>query len=240
MWELQVDTAKKESEEEIQSVFDDITQEIINNLSDLDEEELNTQGSAKKYLLLLILLGDLDYRKKIDDVMRGVLKNYANVAVEQAVSEIRKIGGKVTKAQRKKVVDEYINSRMDFLNKELNRVTEEKLGNMFMQSETIEDIKTGLKENYALSTNRAKIIADTEFHSLQNEIVTDLAEKTDEVVAVYVTDGIRWDADCAEANGSVWSVKHARENPLQHPNCVRQFHPIGKEFVEAWGGIDEE
>ena len=240
MWELQVDTAKKESEEEIQSVFDDIMQEIIDNLSDLDEEELNTQGSAKKYLLLLILLGDLDYRKKIDDVMRGVLKNYANVAVEQAVSEIRKIGGKVTKAQRKKVVDEYINSRMDFLNKELNRVTEEKLGNMFMQSETIEDIKAGLKENYALSTNRAKIIADTEFHSLQNEIVTDLAEKTDEVVAVYVTDGIRWDADCAEANGSVWSVKHARENPLQHPNCIRQFHPIGKEFVEAWGGIDEE
>lgn len=240
MWELQVDTAKKESEEEIQSVFDDIMQEIIDNLSDLDEEELNTQGSAKKYLLLLILLGDLDYRKKIDDVMRGVLKNYANVAVEQAVSEIRKIGGKVTKAQRKKVVDEYINSRMDFLNKELNRVTEEKLGNMFMQSETIEDIKTGLKENYALSTKRAKIIADTEFHSLQNEIVTDLAEKTDEVVAVYVTDGIRWDADCAEANGSVWSVKHARENPLQHPNCIRQFHPIGKEFVEAWGGFDEE
>lgn len=240
MWELQVDTAKKESEEEIQSVFDDITQEIINNLSDLDEEELNTQGSAKKYLLLLILLGDLDYRKKIDDVMRDVLKNYASVAVEQAVSEIRKIGGKVTKAQRKKVVDEYINSRMDFLNKELNRVTEEKLGNMFMQSETIEDIKAGLKENYALSTNRAKIIADTEFHSLQNEIVTDLAEKTDEVVAVYVTDGIRWDADCAEANGSVWSIKHARENPLQHPNCIRQFHPVGKEFVEAWGGIDEE
>jgi hypothetical protein len=75
---------------------------------------------------------------------------------------------------------------------------------------------------------------------LQNEIVTDLAEKTDEVVAVYVTDGIRWDADCAEANGSVWSVKHARENPLQHPNCIRQFHPIGKEFVEAWGGFDEE
>lgn len=240
MWELQVDTAKKESEEEIQSVFDDIMQEIIDNLSDLDEEELNTQGSAKKYLLLLILLGDLDYRKKIDDVMRGVLKNYANVAVEQAVSEIRKIGGKVTKAQRKKVVDEYINSRMDFLNKELNRVTEEKLGNMFMQSETIEDIKAGLKENYALSTNRAKIIANTEFHYLQNEIVTDLAEQTDEVVAMYITDGVKWDIDCQQANNSVWSVQYAREHPISHPNCIRQAHPIGKEFVEAWGGIDEE
>jgi hypothetical protein len=240
MWELQVDTAKKESEEEIQSVFDDIMQEIIDNLSDLDEEELNTQGSAKKYLLLLILLGDLDYRKKIDDVMRGVLKNYANVAVEQAVSEIRKIGGKVTKAQRKKVVNEYINSRMDFLNKELNRVTEEKLGDMFMQSETIEDIKEGLKTNYALNNSRAKIIANTEFHYLQNEIVTDLAEQTDEVVAMYITDGIKWDVDCQQANNSVWSVQYAREHPISHPNCIRQAHPVGKEFLEAWGGYDEK
>jgi hypothetical protein len=172
--------------------------------------------------------------------MRGVLKNYANVAVEQAVSEIRKIGGKVTKAQRKKVVDEYINSRMDFLNKELNRVTEEKLGNMFMQSETIEDIKEGLKTNYALNNSRAKIIANTEFHYLQNEIVTDLAEQTDEVVAMYITDGIKWDVDCQQANNSVWSVQYAREHPISHPNCIRQAHPVGKEFLEAWGGYDEK
>ena len=240
LWELQVDNAKKRSEEEIQAVFDDIKQEIIDNLANLSEEELNTQGDAKKYLLLLLLLGDLNYRKRIDDVMRYVLKDYANVAVEQAVSEIRKIGGKVTKGQRKQVVDDYVNSRMEFLNEELNRVTEEKLGNMFMQSKTIDDIKTGLASNYALNKDRAKIIANTEFHSLQNEVVTDLAEKTEEVKAVFVTDGIKWDIDCAEANGSVWSVKYAKEHPLQHPSCIRQFHPIGKEFLDAYGGFDEE
>jgi hypothetical protein len=189
---------------------------------------------------LLILLGDLDYRKKIDDVMRGVLKNYANVAVEQAVSEIRKIGGKVTKAQRKKVVDEYINSRMDFLNKELNRVTEEKLGNMFMQSETIDEIKEGLKTNYALNSNRAKIIAGNEFHELQNTVVMDIGKNVDEVKGYFITDGVRYDAGCIEANGSVWSKTYAMEHPLEHVNCVRQMHPIGQEFLDMYGGYDEE
>lgn len=240
LWELQVDNAKKRSEEEIQAVFDDIKHEIIDNLDGLTEEDLETNGDAKKYLLLLLLLRGIDSRKKIDDVMRYVLKDYANIAVEQAVSEIRKIGGKVTKGQKKQVVDDYVNSRMEFLNEELNRVTEEKLGNMFMQSKTIDEIKVGLEENYALNNSRAKIIANTEFHALQNEVVTDLAEKTEEVKAVFVTDGVKFDVACAEANGSVWSVKHARENPLEHPNCVRQFHPVGKEFIEQWGGIDEE
>lgn len=240
LWELQVEEAKKQCEEEIQAVFDDIAQEIIDNLDNLDEEDLNTQGSAKKYLLLLILLGEMNYRKKIDDVMGGVLANYANVAMEQAVSEIRKIGGKVTKAQRKIITEEYISKRMDFLNKELNRVTEEKLGDMFMQAQTIDEIRKGLESNYALSKNRSKIIANTEFHELQNTVVVEIASKVDEVVAMYITDGVNYDSACATANGSLWSVEYAKEHPLEHPQCQRLLHPVGKDFVEEWGGLDEE
>ena len=192
------------------------------------------------YLLLLILLGEMNYRKKIDDVMGGVLANYANVAMEQAVSEIRKIGGKVTKAQRKIITEEYISKRMDFLNKELNRVTEEKLGDMFMQAQTIDEIRKGLESNYALSKNRSKIIANTEFHELQNTVVVEIASKVDEVVAMYITDGVNYDSACATANGSLWSVEYAKEHPLEHPQCQRLLHPVGKDFVEEWGGLDEE
>lgn len=240
LWELQVDTAKKQSEEVIQDVFDEIKQEIIDNLASLSEEDLEVGGNAKKYLLLLLLLGDFDYRKKIDVAMRDVLENYGRIAVEQATSEIRRIGGKVTRGERKQVIDDYVNNRMEFLNAELNRVTEEKLGNMFMQSKTIDDIKTGLETNYALDKNRAKIIASTEFHNLQNEVVTDLAEKTKEVAGMYITDGVKFDQDCIDANNSLWSVKYAKEHPLQHPRCQRLLHPVGKEFVEQWGGFDEE
>jgi hypothetical protein len=240
LWELQVEAAKKQSQEDIQAVFDDIQQEIINNLEGLSEEDMQTGGSAKKYLLLLLLLGGINYKEKIDDIMRDVLKNFADVVTTQAISEIRNIGGKVTKKQREKIVDDYINERMNFLDEELNRVTEEKLGNLFAEAKTIDDIRKGLATNYALSENRAKIIANTEFHTLQNEVTTNLAKDTPEVYAMFVTDGVRFDVACAEANGSVWSVEYASANPLEHPNCVRQFHPVGKEFVEAWGGVDEE
>jgi hypothetical protein len=215
-------------------------QEIIDNLEGLSEEDMQTGGSAKKYLLLLLLLGGINYKEKIDDIMRDVLKNFADVVTTQAISEIRNIGGKVTKKQREKIVDDYINERMIFLDEELNRVTEEKLGNLFAEAKTIDDIRKGLTTNYALSENRAKIIANTEFHTLQNEVTTNLAKDTPEVYAMFVTDGVRFDVACAEANGSVWSVEYASANPLEHPNCVRQFHPVGKEFVEAWGGVDEE
>ena len=240
LWELQVEAAKKQSQEDIQAVFDDIQQEIIDNLEGLSEEDMQTGGSAKRYLLLLLLLGGINYKEKIDDIMRTVLVDFADVVTTQAISEIRNIGGKVTKAQRKKVIDEYINERMEFLDAELVRVTEEKLGNLFAEATTVDEIKAGLATNYALSENRAKIIANTEFHTLQNEVTTNLAESTPEVYAMFVTDGVRFDVACAEANGSVWSVEYASANPLEHPNCVRQFHPVGKEFVEAWGGIDEE
>lgn len=240
LYEAKVSMAKEHAEAEIQAVFDDIQQEIIDNLDGLSEEDMETSGSAKKYLLLLLLLGDLNYRKRIDDVLRDTLKYYADIAIGQASEEIKRLGGKITKGERKKIADDYIAERMDFLNEEINRVTEEKLGNMFAEAESVADIQTGLSENYALSESRAKIIASTEFHTLQNEVVSQMAEKSDKVVGMFVTDGIRYDADCAAANGSVWSVEYARANPLQHPNCVRAFHPINQEFLDEYGGFDEE
>jgi hypothetical protein len=76
LFEAKMEAAKQHAEEEIQSVFDDIQQEIIDNLDSLDEEDMETSGSAKKYLLLLLLLGDLDYRGKVDTVLRETLNYY--------------------------------------------------------------------------------------------------------------------------------------------------------------------
>jgi hypothetical protein len=201
---------------------------------------METEGSAKKYLLLLLLLGDLDYRGRVDTVLRDTLKYYADIAIGQASEEIKRLGGKITKGERKEIAEKYIAERMDFLNEEINRVTEERLGNMFAEAKTVADIQAGLSENYALSESRAKIIAGNEWHELQNEVVLQMAEKSDKVVGMFITDGIHYDADCAAANGSVWSVDYARAHPLQHVNCVRQMHPINQEFVDEYGGFDEE
>jgi hypothetical protein len=75
---------------------------------------------------------------------------------------------------------------------------------------------------------------------MQNNVVVATAKESDVVAAVYVTDGVRYDAECANANEQVWSIKHAEENPLEHPNCVRRFHPVDQAFVDSHGGIDEE
>lgn len=238
-WNLKIQYAKEKSEEEIQNIFDDLKQEIIENLESLDEEVMQTSGDAKKYLLLLLLLGDLGYRKKIDETMQRVLRDYADISLEQATKDIKVLGDKLTKQEIKEIADKAIKERMEFLNSELNRVTEEKLGKLFMEAETIADIQAGLAENYALSESRAKIIANTEFHNMQNVTSLEAAKKSDEVKAVFVTDGIRYDQDCIDANGSLWSLEYAMANPLQHPNCIRQFRLIGKEFIDAYGGIDE-
>lgn len=41
---------------------------------------------------------------------------------------------------------------------------------------------------------------------------------------VDVTDGDS-DPECRAANGSVWTIQRALNNPLEHPNCVRAFGP---------------
>ena len=240
LYDARVSVAKENAESEIETVFEDITQGIIDNLNTLDEEVFETEGSAKKYMLLLLLLGDLGYQSKIDETLRNVLKQYAEIAVTQAVDEMKQFGGKIGKGERKKIIDEYIKNRMDFLNAEINRVTEERLGKMFAEAESVADIETGLSDNYALSEGRAKIIANNEFHELQNTVVMDIGKNVDEVKGYFITDGVRYDAGCIEANGSVWSKTYAMEHPLEHVNCVRQMHPIGQEFLEAWGGFDEE
>ena len=70
---------------------------------------------------------------------------------------------------------------------------------------------------------RAQRIARTETGFAYNH-GTVLGHKQSGGSQVDVFDGDK-DADCAAANGSVWTVEQALDNPLGHPNCVRSFSP---------------
>jgi HK97 family phage portal protein len=48
------------------------------------------------------------------------------------------------------------------------------------------------------------------------------------VKMVEVYDGTEFDAECAAANGQLWSLDEADSNPQEHPNCVRFFVPVSK------------
>lgn len=230
----------EDAEDELNNLFADITKYIMDNLEGLTEEDFNRSGTAKKYLLLLLLLGGYDLKAKFDDVMEDILKRYGTSIMQSMNRCLARMGDKLTPNQRKRMVDAYMKDRMAFLSDELNRVTEEKLGNMFMQAESVEDVLEGLDVNYALTVGRAQNIAVTEYHTAQTILAIQTAKSVDDVKAVYVTDGIQWDMACINANGSVWSIEHAEANPLEHPRCHRLFWPISQEDIDAHGGIDEE
>lgn len=42
---------------------------------------------------------------------------------------------------------------------------------------------------------------------------------------VRITDGTK-DAVCAYANGSIWTLEDFTDNPIAHPNCVRNGTPV--------------
>lgn len=55
---------------------------------------------------------------------------------------------------------------------------------------------------------------------------------------VEISDG-DGDAECAAADGQIWSVAYWLANPIEHPNCERSGSPISDEDADALG-VDQE
>lgn len=75
------------------------------------------------------------------------------------------------------------------------------------------------------SASQARTIAETEAVHSYNEAALTISEMAG-VDLVFVEDGDDHDAPCQEANGSVWTIEHARANRLEHPHCRRAFIPL--------------
>lgn len=73
--------------------------------------------------------------------------------------------------------------------------------------------------------SRAMLIARTETATAYNESAVAAYEDSGVVDRVEVFDG-ESDAECAAANGQIWTLEQARANPIAHPNCVRAFGPV--------------
>jgi hypothetical protein len=43
---------------------------------------------------------------------------------------------------------------------------------------------------------------------------------------VEVQDGTENDEPCRQANGQIWPIEYALDNPIEHPNCERSFTPV--------------
>lgn len=73
--------------------------------------------------------------------------------------------------------------------------------------------------------SQAVTIADTEATHAYNEATLTAAEQSG-IQSVFVTDGDEHDQPCIDADGSVWTIKEARERRIEHPRCRRAFIPL--------------
>lgn len=85
-------------------------------------------------------------------------------------------------------------------------------------------MKDALDGSYVLSPARALTIARTETATLLN-IGQLAAYHQNGIDFVEVSDG-DGDEDCAAADGAIWTLEEALDNPLEHPNCTRSFSPV--------------
>ena len=68
-------------------------------------------------------------------------------------------------------------------------------------------------------------IARTETASIQNKAAINRYE-INGIKKVLVHDGHDFDAECAAADGQIWSTEYAMNHELEHPNCTRSFSPV--------------
>lgn len=114
---------------------------------------------------------------------------------------------------------------------QVSRFTRADLTDLIQQSvaagDSIEDLAGKIRERYAGYQDwRAARIARTETASVYNVTSVETYKQAGVVERVEVIDGTMNDEACRAANGAVWSLDYAQENPWQHPNCQRTFKPI--------------
>lgn len=97
-----------------------------------------------------------------------------------------------------------------------------------------QEIKDILKNNYQFSEQRAEVIARTESGIAYNVGFCQVGKESGMVKGVLVHDGDGCEI-CAEANGQIWSLDEAIANPIEHPNCKREF-----EYILSDGDNDDE
>lgn len=68
-------------------------------------------------------------------------------------------------------------------------------------------------------------IARTETARIQNQGTLN-RYNLNGITHVLVHDGLDFDAECAAANGQVWTIDKSQLNELEHPNCTRAFSPV--------------
>jgi hypothetical protein len=120
----------------------------------------------------------------------------------------------------------YADDRAGNLITDIDATTEERVQGIIASG-----VQAGLSDNEIadqleplFGQDRADLIARTEMSTAWNNgVISALKDAGEEYVAVSDGDS---DEECANADGEYWTIEEAEANPLEHPNCVRDFRPL--------------
>jgi HK97 family phage portal protein len=168
----------------------------------------------------------------------GTFKELSNQAYEKALLRVMstaaihhaEIGLKPAgEIDYEKLVDELVarkKSGVAAITASYKNMLAEKVKEARTGSSTMNEIQAALQAAIAdWNTNKASEIALTEATRGYNESTLAVAESAG-MTHVVVSDGTDNDEACADADGKVWTLDQARENPLEHPRCRRAFVPV--------------
>ena len=231
-----------QSSDEINKVFEEFKQTLIENSNDITEEDFAEENSdSKKALFLLILLGDFDLEEKLLPVLENMLTNFAKQSLKEAISEIKELGGNnIASSKQKEIIDRIVENRISFILPEIVRVSEEKIGADTYTNTDKESLIQAISSAYAVSLERSENISEIEHRTIRNISRIEAAKESDAVYAVLVSDGQEFDGACIDADGQIWSLDYAGENVLQHPKCHREFTFLTEKQTKEMGGINVE
>ena len=190
-------------------MFDDIYDNISSNNKNVSDSDFKDDTEEKVMALLIILLKDYNFPDAIDETFTSILKKYAIEITNEAIKEIKDLGGTVTKKAAESAVDKVIESRIKFLKDELQASTKDKISTALKDIDNADQINIAVKNIYGLSKERADFIANVEFKNLTNSARVAIAKESDKVAGVLVSDGTEFDSPCINANGQIWSLEYA-------------------------------
>ncbi len=143
----------------------------------------------------------------------------------------RRVGVALDFSLQRSTVQKYLNDTVGPFSKNIsngisNRIRRT-LARGITEGESIPDLAKRIEKVFdSVDRSKAVQIARTETARAHNIGTVDGYEQSSIVRAIEVDDGSDFDIPCAQADGAEWTLTRARENPIEHPNCVRSFSPI--------------
>ncbi len=160
--------------------------------------------------------------------MQKALRPHLSGIAETVTGRAKSLFGEAKADPFSDAVEEELLTRTGLRIKGINDTTRDAVVNAirdgYEANLTVDEVAQRISELPAFDDARAEMVARTESGYAYNYAAVSSYREYG-VERVEVIDGDE-DEACAQANGSTWTLDEANENPLGHPNCVRDFIPV--------------